>query len=425
MIENPAAWDERGSWTKSEETGFGPPLAMGFNLSTQPWLSAQNRIINRTCLTMLLKQYDLRSHLDLLHRYQLLADGPFTSRLCQALFSPDLGLSEYYIGQKRFGPSGLQLGYRDTWPPASAELRLALMGLLTDSYFPTGYAEKASLFREELPGGLSFAIREMSEDEFQRCIDPFSVFALDFLHLQYRAPPPLDVVISATSMLKYDAIFRLLLRVQRMLFATKSLVNDTRALRLCSQRLSRKCDWEPSFRPKGRSKSTYWLKLSLLSRHFVSCISNYFFNGVSNHWSRLIRRLASINKDLVNQDGGFVEGIYALRDFHNQVLDRIMLTLFLRKRQIEVMKLLEEIFETILRFANQKMHDATLEAEAGLNELYESLYKKITIFVRSCRALSEKSRPGGARSDGHGVSTDENTVGQLLLSLNMNDFYER
>ena len=168
---------------------IGPALSMALSLSIEPWISAQHRLANRACLWLLFKNHDLRSHLTLLYRFQLVGDGPFISRLCHALFSPDMPSAERNSREHRTGLSGLRLGHRATWPPASSELRLALTGILRDSYFTKGQALATTFYNQDLPGNLSFAIREMSEVDIKKCLDPHSVFALDFLCLEYRVSP--------------------------------------------------------------------------------------------------------------------------------------------------------------------------------------------------------------------------------------------
>ena len=396
---------------------FGPPLSMIPTLCIRPWIQAQHHLTNRACVWMLFKQFNLRAHFDVLFRFQLLGDGPFTSRICHALFSPELPSSDRKPGYHLFGTAGLQLGSRITWPPASSELRLALMGILTESYFPAGHAVRSSLFREKIPGGLSFAVREMSEEELQRCLDPNSIFALDFLQLRYRASSPLDVVMTQNALSKYDTIFRLLLRVQRVLYSVNRLTHDMGRFRL-----------------PHRSRTLYWLQMRQLSIHFAVCISNYFFQGVAKHWLCLHKRLSFIERALDRKEGYLNEGIFALRDLHEELLDRMLLALFLRKRHAEVMRLLEEICEIILRFANNNIHHDIGMDSSKLHEMYDTLRSKINIFVRVCEGLNLEGGAGGRKTNGctdgrndneFGTKDDDNMIGQLLLSLNMSGFFEQ
>ena len=398
-----------------QEDIFAPPLSLLPVLSFNPIIANQALLINRACLRLLFKEYRLRSHFSLLHRYSLFGDGVFASRLSHSLFDPELGSSERRKGRFRAGISGLKLGSRDTWPPASSELRLALMGILTESYHESGRgAEGSSMFREELPGGLSFAIREMSEDELQRCMDPNSIEALDFLRLQYKPPSPLDAVITQASMGKYDVIFKLLLRAARMLFVVNQLFRDTNprfAIRHGADAIS------TSFR--------------IESHHFVSAICRYFFNGVQANWDILRRKIEDIDKALDHDGPNDGYSLHTLRDFHENLLDRLLFTLILRKRQAQVMKLLEEIFTLTLVFARHIRTEATGHSDfkIDLKETYQRFKKKVKVFISVCRGLSERRGEGGTKScdAAEEMSSEDggNTIGQLLLEFEMSGFYNK
>ena len=399
-----------------DEEVFSPPTSLLPVLSFNPLISIQAQLINRACLRLLFKEHNLRSHFSLLHRYSLFGDGVFASRLSHALFDPELPTAERRQGRSRAGISGLKLGSRDTWPPASSELRLALMGILTESYHDTRQLEGSSLFNNELPGGLSFAIRDMSEEELKRCMDPNSIEALDFLRLQYNPPPPLSALITQDSLLKYDAVFKLLLRTVRMLFVVNQLFHDTKDCVVRSDYL--------------------FQRFRIESHHFTLAISGYFFDGVQANWSILESKLKDTERAL-DRDG--LESLANLRHFHEQILDRMMFTLILRKRQAQVMKLLEEIFSLILQFARHIRSKACEKSEVAdsisdIRQIYEKFKKKVRVLISVCRGLSERRGQGGttaheafqdvSRSD----ETSEdggNTMGQLLLKFEMSGFYGR
>ena len=418
--EGKLAWLARGSDTplpygETEAKDFAPPISLLPSLSFQPVIAAQARLANQACLRLLFKYHDLWSHLSILHRYSLFGDGVFASRLSHALFDPDLQSAKRRKGRYPLSILGLKLGYRETWPPASSELRLALMGILNESFFPAQYLERASLFREEMPGGLSFAIRDMSKEEVQKCIDPHSINALDFLRLQYQAPSPINTIISTSSLQKYDTIFRLLLRAKRMQFVVDQLSRDIAHKSQTSHQGLRVC-----------------LRFRIESCHFVSVVCAYFYAGVTAEWTQL-ERMLKITESVLDQGGSNAESVAKLRDFHEQFLDRLVLTLLLRSRQAEVMKLLEEIFGLILRFASY-VRAMSQAAQLNPNDLYAAFQAKVKVFINVCRGLSERRGQGGTKSanetydNGSRRNYDEdgyNTIGRLLLNLEMNGFYAR
>ena len=118
-----------------DESTFAPPISLTPVLSFSPIIAAQARIVNGTSIRLFFQAHNLREHLIIQRRFQLLGDGVFSSRLSHALFDPELETAERRAGVARTGGiMGLRLEGRDSWPPASSELRLSLMGVLTESY---------------------------------------------------------------------------------------------------------------------------------------------------------------------------------------------------------------------------------------------------------------------------------------------------
>lgn len=406
---------------KADNSIFAPPLSLVPLLSFSPIISTQACLVNQACLRLLFKEHSLRMHLSLQHRYHLFGDGVFATRLSHALFDPELQTAERRKGHSRSGVSGLKLGSRETWPPASSELRLALMGILSDSYHYGDQPNAAASFRTELPGGLSFAIREMPEDDFKRCMDPDSIEALDFLRLQYRPPSPIDAVITPTSLAKYDLLFKLLLRGTRMLFIVNLLSRDS----------------IHSLVGHGHS-NTIIRRFKLEACHFVTAICSYFFDGVRSNWGVFSRKVDDVEQRLNDYELGEHEGLHHLRDSHEHVLDRMLFALLLRQRQAQVMKLLEEIFSTILIFARWSRSEVAdgADRDTKIKDVYERFRRKVKVFVNVCRGLSERRGPGGSndyeldREQGQFEKQDVNedrgnTLGQLLLKLEMSGYYAK
>lgn len=402
------------------DTQFDPVLSLVPQISFNPIISAQSRLVNHACLRLLFKEHKIRLHFSAQYCYSLFGDAIFAARLSHALFDPEMQSAERRKGHSRSGVSGLRLGSRDTWPPACSELRLALMGILTDSFWYTDHTDISTSPNIELPGGLSFAVREMSESDLERCMDPDSIEALDFLRLQYTPPALLDVIFTPSSLAKYDSLFKLLLRGTRMLYAVNQFFRDTADRRLHQHRIEiiiRKFKWE--------------------AHHFVSTIYSYFSDGINACWDIFSQRLSEIEGQLDKYDSQHHEGLHGLRDFHEKVLDRMMFAVFLRKRQEQVMRLVEEIFGIILIFARllRNRHEGNLE-DTRIEDAYRRYAKKVKVFVSICRGLSQKRGPGGLSKmedvSGYNEFRQEdrkedggNTIGQLLLKLDMNGYHAK
>ncbi|KAE8452614.1 hypothetical protein EG329_013873 [Mollisiaceae sp. DMI_Dod_QoI] len=412
---------------------FAPPIALVPILSFNPIIATQARIVNGTCMRLFFNSHKLREHLSVQRSFHLLGNGVFSSRLSHALFDPELESAERHRGVARSGGiMGLRLGGRDTWPPASSELRLALMGVLTESYESKQPIDQSHLgtFLDQtsLPGDLSFAVRDMSEEEIEKCMNPDSVEALDFLRLSYKPPSPLEAVITPIILYKYDQLFKLLLRVIRMLYVVSALFRD------------------------ATDRTSYWQgidhvaqRFRIEAHHFISSVCGYFFDtGIEATWRVFERKLDQIEQRINTDDGnvtlGQNEGLDKLRDYHERVLDRIMFALLLRKRQQPVMKLLEEIFALILQFSKHSRERALgvkrkVGADDEVREMYLKFRKKVGVFITVCRGLSEKKgygekkrmdsrTPEGGLFDGDDLA-EENTIVQLLARLEMSNYYSK
>ena len=417
------------SKSSAADKEFSPHWSLLPLLSFGPIVTAQARLVNRECVKLLFDSHNLRLHLDLQKQYHLLGNGLFCSRLSHALFDPDLDAAQRQAGVALTGGNmGLRLTGRDNWPPASSELRLALMGVLAETYQPLGDVspdvrtgrELSRSYKSELPGDLSFAVRDLSPEEIERCIDPNALEALDFLRLSYKPPAPLRPILTPLALLKYDRIFKMLLRTNRMLYVINQLFQDIYTL------------------PASDSPATddAILRFRIEAHHFVSQVASYFFTTVvSVSWARFEQWLDSVEADIACYEQGETEGMPPahspdrLREHHEQVLDDIMSGLLLRKRQAPVLKLLEDTFGLVLQFANMiRLRTLGQEAEGQPGDLYRRFRKKVELFITVCRGMGEKTGYGPnveRRGEQGNRAGPGNGIELLLLTLDLTDFYAR
>ncbi|KAH9908593.1 Spc97/Spc98 family protein [Xylariomycetidae sp. FL2044] len=409
-------------------TQFTPHWSLIPLHSFGPLVAAQARIINREYMKLLFEAHNLRDHLRVQRQFHLLGNGVFCSRLSHALFDPELETAERQAGVARQGGvMGLRLSGRDNWPPASSELRLALMGILGESYRSSAAQDIPDSESRQLPGDISFAVRDLSSEEIDKCLDPGSLEALDFLRLSYKTPAPLAPVISPVVLMKYDRIFKLLLRILRMLFVIGQLCRDAVMIRM---------HWH--------DMDDLTLRFRFEAQHFVTSISTYFFDtGIEMPWRRFEAWLDDIQSKLTKQDTHTVKAKAPspdqMREAHEATLDSIMHTLLLRKRQQPVMKLLEDIFNLILMFSNRTRLAASgkVDSDAGgeyVRGLYDGFRKKVDVFITVCRGLREKggntskaTRHDLLSDDGKqfGDKKEESTIDRLLVKLEMSAYYAR
>ncbi|KAJ9131579.1 Spindle pole body component [Pleurostoma richardsiae] len=416
----------RGGDRQSMARDITPHWSLLPLLSFGPIVSAQSRLVNRECLRLLFSTHELREHLNLLREFSLFGNGVFSSRLSHALFDPDLDATERKAGAFRSGGTmGLRLGRRDNWPPASSELRLALMGVLAESYIPKSNIGKRSedihYSKGQLPGDMSFAVRDLSAEDMERCMDPDSLEALDFLQLTYKPPSALRPIMTPGLLVKYDRIFKHLLRVLRMVYIMNQMFSET------GLKTSQK-----------QSIGNAVRRFQIESHHFISSVATYFLDtGVSMPWRDFEAWIDGVEASLQPAAAGASQhncSPVKLRDYHDQTLDDIMRALLLRKRQQPVLGLLDDIFASILQFTKtlreSRQDDNLDDAEGKIKGLYSTFRKKVEVFITVCRGLGEKAsyetrhdkRSDATRNE---RMTEENPIMKLVLMLDMSNYYTR
>lgn len=403
---------------------FGPEITSGLYLSLAPIIWSQAQLIDYSLLHYLFKEHKVRHHLNLQRRFQLLGDGSFASRLSHSLFDPEMESGERKTGVMRSGVhTGLRLGSRDSWPPASSELRLVLIGLLGDCYFGDSDAEtseRASNEKDnELPGGLSFSIRDLTSEEIERCKDPNTIEALDFLRLQYKPPEALEALITARSLNQYDRLFKHSLRLLRMVSTVKGLIRDSTTRGSLS----------------GDSRNVFQ-KFRIDAQHFVLAITDYCFHvGIGSVWNCFQETLTKIERCLDRGDiDGTIEVAHSvprLRDYHEDVLDQMLFAFFLSKRHAPAAKLLDSIFSTILAFVPLSkadgMNGVRHENEGTVSHLHATFRKQVSALVGYLSGLDV----GKASSKSMGKSgtfftsrTEPTSVFEhLRVRLEVKDYY--
>lgn len=373
-----------------------------------PLLRVQSRLVHSSVMRLLFRQHDLRKHLTVQRDFHMFRSGVFLHRLMTALFSSTEASAEQKRGTIPTGyATGLRLNARSSqhWPPASSELRLTLAGILSDTYGTSSQNDGAQ--GAELPGGLSFAIRELSDADIDRVVDPHSVFALDFLRLQYSPPAPVDQIITASSLHKYDDIFRFLLQVVRVMHVTTEMhaSHCTRASR--------------------SSKPSPALAHFAFQAHIlVSILAAYIFDvGIDVPWASLNNDLDTLEAALVAEDRATDACSYGtrtqlslegLRTRHDGALESVRTRLLLRTRHGEAKTKLVRIFTIILQVSASRNGDSGMVCD--VRNLGEELLERFRelIHLLGEAAAKGKTKTGDARDD---VAAFELLRRQLELSI--------
>jgi hypothetical protein len=351
----------------------------------RPLLEVQYRFASGAVLRQMFRTHHLLEHLAHHRSFYLFGNSDFVSELSVALFSPELQSAERKRGVM---PSsevmGLRLGHGNgqKWPPASSELCLVLMGVLSRV---TGMSVRDNGQQlsnmSDVQDGLNFAVRELPEAEIEQTLDMHSIHALDFLGLQYNAPPPLDKIVTAEASKDYDAIFRFLLIALRLLYITSNL----------SRSLS-----DPT-KSKGDQRITPEItKFIHLAHHLVTVTLSHFMDmGITAPWQTFTQALQTIEQDLAWEDahaeiGSKVHvGLEWLRQTHVTCLGRIRSRLFLRNKQQKIRIALENAFTSILR-CNHILQDNSDESGDDEVPSFEDAHRNFqAAFEEVCAVLQE------------------------------------
>ncbi|KAI5292234.1 hypothetical protein KEM52_006521 [Ascosphaera acerosa] len=315
--------------------------------SLAPAVLVQTKVVNYLSLRRLFSEERLAEHLDLLHRFQLLSDGVFSSRLSQVLFDPSKRSGERRRHVATAGvDSGLRLGSRDSWPPASSELQLVLLGLIPECYRSRTRQDDTAItgdggneHADDVPGNLSFAIRQLRGEEIRQVKDPNGLEALDFLRLSYTPSPALWVIFTSEALESYDLIFKHLLRLLRVMVVARELVQHSIA------RWSDGC---------GRAATVHLFRWE--ANHLVQTLGGYVVDsGVGKIWQTFDAFVQQLKCSLLEGDLDGALGLCAsphrLRARHEQTLAGMLGAMFLDGEHGQAGAYLGEILRVILRFA--------------------------------------------------------------------------
>ncbi|KAK5734216.1 hypothetical protein LTR17_009047 [Elasticomyces elasticus] len=369
----------------------------------RPAIEVQAQRVNGFLLRHLFRGCRLRQHLDIQRAFHCLGNAEFVSRLCTALFSEETQSAERRRGTLSNGKTmGLRLGVQEQrWPPASSELRLALADVLSEVYYTSQAVVKGDGSKSDLPGGLSFAIRELPEAEIDRVMDAGSIFALDFLRLQYAAPPRLDAILTPGSMQRYDEVFRFMLRMVRAVYMAARIGGD-------------RGQHQPP------SVTTITARFALEARHVTAMLMSYFVDvGIAAPWLDLQHSLDAVERAL--EAGHAMKiGISALRDMHEHFLESARGRLFLKRKQQPIRTAIEDVLIALFRAVAcvQSEGDSSLLASE-----HEAFGAAVVRLIHILQAIVDKPAKGHASSD----STDDDGLmaGMLLAKLNWNEFYDK
>ncbi|KAJ7772683.1 gamma-tubulin complex, DGRIP91/SPC98 component protein [Mycena maculata] len=340
-----------------------PTLSHLTSLVFEPLIHHASKL-SRTLLSLFLSSsapLQFKPHMELLHSYPLLASPSFKSRLTAALFSDSQGYDadepipttlrsmRRKVSEKRDRahrwPVGLSwaLLERETWPPVGADLSFFLRTVIVDSFeipddqLVEGDAPSSrETFWVEAERRLGFAIRDLPTGPgHDQWLNPLSIEALDFLYMDYKAPHPLDILITPDILSKYQRMFTYLLRIMRVEHALSSV------FRMCRSAA------RPLF-PTLTPSNKLLLHLRFIAHSFVASLSEYVFDtAIGGNFDPFLARLT---EPAEGQTPAFSD-VFALARAHSALMDDVLSACLLRSGQKGAGDLLRQALELVLEFA--------------------------------------------------------------------------
>ncbi|KAF2860430.1 hypothetical protein K470DRAFT_270670 [Piedraia hortae CBS 480.64] len=326
------------------------PLTTNLLSALRPQILLQAKHLN----TLLLKNITssiLHTTLRIIKSYLLLNSGNFLLALTSALFDPTAqSARRTHTNLPTGSPLGLRLGSINLtpsqWPPASSELRLVLNNILSESFHKDFFPNTPP------PGDLSFSIRTLSEDEINRVLQhPHSIYALDFLKVQFSPLPEVGVVVTPSVLKSCDDVFRFLVRML--------IVRDA-AVRL---------RWEVL---GGMLRKEIAL-FSIRVLSFVDCLLGVLVDlGIQTPWNGFEVGL-----------GGF-DSVFEVKRGLEGCVDRIRERLFLKKRFAGLRGRVEDVLGVVL--------EGVMEARMGGLPNQGRFERTRNGFVEALRELDGRGR---------------------------------
>lgn len=162
------------SFRKSFQSSTAIPLlSLIAQNSFSPAIEIQANLIQHALLSLFFNSLDLRKNLQTLHSYFLFGNGLFVTSLLEALFE-DFDEEDVRSG----GQPGLGLGIgkvkdKTSWPPNGAKVGLVLRNVLAET------------FGDEGDGSISFAYRDLTEDQFEKVKNPLGMSTRDVINTRF------------------------------------------------------------------------------------------------------------------------------------------------------------------------------------------------------------------------------------------------
>lgn len=300
-------------------------------------------LVNESVMHLFFNHFHIKDHFSILYNFFLLGDEVFRSGLTKALLSTDDN------NDGRSVVAGISLK-EHCWPPKASDLTMALRVTVLESMSLLPGETRSRLCAAwdgdmDIDDLITFGVRDSNKQDnssgnvlgklLRFILSPYQVIylhtricattdigALDFLYLVYRAPHPLDLVITRPVLEKLNRLFSFLLQIIRINAAAKSIYGSSRC---------------------PRDLSTARFRVG----QFVAALSNYVFGtAIEATWNTFVKRMNDYSNDSFFKSMDLV----TFSEYLEHIFDRMLFQCFLKQNQRPIKMTLNRVLEDVLAF---------------------------------------------------------------------------
>jgi hypothetical protein len=392
-----------------------PSLSILLSQSIFEPLIAFAPLASSSLLTLFLKDLSLPSYLSLLQDYFCLASPGFTERLRTALFAVDERERSGMVRGNAEGSRGaaeMSLGLRNALSDSIAEdcARVrdsVLVRTKMEAKVGEGDDEERRECVEldervawrEANARLAFVVSDPIEGEEKRfsdsqcslfltalllntdtTIDQVAPGTLDYLHISYTPPTPLNLLITPRILQRYNQIFSHLLRFLRLQSSLYNLHLNISKPNLFAESLSSLEELSSQGRiylfdliPNGGRIKRDLHALAFEMRTVVGSLMEYSLAvGIAEKWQIFSRELESImkraeKKETIHfrENDGITLSLDQVMLLHERYLDEVLEALLLNQDQAHLLKIVYKLFDLVLALSKKTSEWKSLEARGG------------------------------------------------------------
>ncbi len=404
-------------------------------------------------ISVFFQDLGLGTYLETCKRFLLLGSVHFERQVVSSLFDVDTVsvFDDYKLQPGRTVVAmNRRLTAEGTWPPNDSLLSSALNTAVIETVSGMRQAHEDRLHRQshrhketedavslafkDLDERLSFAVVEpprSSSKHKPTWTDPSSIDALDWLTLSFHPPPLISPLLTQVAQTRYQRLWNMLLRIKRCKVAMRAAWQVTFK--------STSAAFTFDFRTRAVMQQFRW-ELN----HFLDTFGSFVHEiGIEMHWAKFMGRLERVRREVSDEltsakrsnaasagAGAAEEGdadleedralaeeeraalmtsslelkdVFSLARYHERVLDRMLSTCFLKSKQRGVLKVINNLLQTVLDFAQLciDFHSPSSEVEQPTYDDFANLHRyfrsRMDVFIQALAILKDRREtPSGA-----------------------------